>query len=804
MQYRDELTEREIEILGLIDKGFSNNGISKELTLSLHTVKWYIKQIFAKLQVKRRTQAVARAKDLGIIGQPTLSKNPLPVPLMPMMGRAKEIEELSILLLRDDTRLLSIIGLGGSGKTHLALHLASELEDHFGEHIHYLALAGMQSVDELFHGLMTLCGLENLSPSQVIERLILKFNQQATLLILDNCEHLSGHLSFLNELIIHAPQLRILVTSREQLHMMGETRFYLQGIELESDASSLFTHIAKQNCTHFQVNERNNQMIARICILVGNLPLAIILAASWTQTLSISEILDELEQDFQLLKSSSANLPERHQSMQHVLDYSWHLLRSDEQKALMSLAIFEGTFTRDALRHITCINLPMLSTLIGKSLVLQDRLTTRYYLHELIRQYLLEKLSTQVDFTRHLEQAFSDYYLNYLQHYSVLIKGKHQIEALNAIDEAYANIKQAWCHIIANGQFDHITPVLDFWLFFEIKGRFREGLELFEHLYAALPCPKHKLREPILEIISALKLRTGQLDFIQQTLGSIQGLSASGYITLGSTCILKAQDEEAEYYYREALNLATENQDVWYQCMSAGHLAYLKLKQKNYSEAEEFLLQEQRLLQHNEDYYRRAFNLCHQGELARDKHLYRIAEAFYLQSIDISMKTGHRQLLARGYQRLGDLADIEGHDDLSLKYLKLAYETYADIHHLPGMFKASCSIVEILIDYGDVCDVYDYLGQIDRIAQEISVKNQITGWYLYAQLLIRQQEITEAMFVLARIYQHEDCTDFLRRRTQVQYEDIRLTGLEIFPAIHDVEFGACPYESTPQTIDISA
>lgn len=124
MQFQDELTHREIEILELIDKGFSNKGIGEHLILSLHTVKWYIKQIFAKLQVQRRTQAVARAKELGIIGQLIKPASQLPLPLIPLIGRERAIHELTNFLTQGDTRLLTIVGLGGSGKTHIALHLA--------------------------------------------------------------------------------------------------------------------------------------------------------------------------------------------------------------------------------------------------------------------------------------------------------------------------------------------------------------------------------------------------------------------------------------------------------------------------------------------------------------------------------------------------------------------------------------------------------------------------------------------------------------------------------------------------------
>lgn len=807
MQFQDELTHREIEILELIDKGFSNKEIGEHLILSLHTVKWYIKQIFAKLQVQRRTQAVARAKELGIIGQLIKPASQLPLPLIPLIGRERAIHELTNFLTQGDTRLLTIVGLGGSGKTHIALHLAPYLEEHFPGHIHFVPLVSVQSAENILPHIMRTLGIETSEETRPQQQLIHFLNQKPTLLILDNCEHLLDGMLFINELLIHAPKLQVLATSRDRLHLLGEKIYFLQGLDSteakikgkyqSSGASDLFAYIANQTNTEFTLTESNQGLIARICNLLDGLPLAIVLAASWTNALSIADILSELEDSFELLQSDAQNIPDRHQNIRRVLDHSWKLLTDKQQDALMSLALFQGSFTRDAIYAIADIRLPLLSDLISKSLVMQNQDLTRYHLHELIRQYLLEKLKDNGQFADDIQKTHCDYYLNLLHRQSYLLKGKEQVKALNNIHEEYANIRQAWYYAIAIEEYKRLAPANDFWLFFEIRGRYNDGLELFQDAMKAIPDNEHKLTGQLRIAIGILELRQGHLDSARASLetsieelyrADAKDLAILAIITLGSVCYLQYDDEKAEEYYKEALIMAEEYQDDWCLCTVIGNLAYLKLGQKQYEEAEHFLQQEQALLQKLEDYYGWAFNLNHQGDLARDNQSYRVAETFYKQSLELGTKTQHQQLTASCYERLGMIARLEDNDELSLSYLEHSYDTYLEITHLTGMHATSCMIIEVLLAIGDTHTIHDYLRQAQSLAQIIGIERELVGLFLYAQLLVRQFKITDAMFIFAYLYQHEASTDITRKKAQSYYEDICLHAIENYPAINDNVF----------------
>ncbi len=819
MQFQDKLTYREIEILELIDKGLSNKEIGKHLSLSLHTVKWYIKQIFAKLQVQRRTQAVARAKELGIIGQLIQPVSQVPLPLIPLIGREQAIRDLSHFLTQGDTRLVTIVGLGGAGKTHIALHLVPYLEEYFSGHIYFVSLVSVQSIENILPHIFISLGIEASGDIQPQQQLIHFLNQKPTLLILDNCEHLSGGMLFINELLIHAPESRILATSRDRLHLLGEKIYYLQGLDfVEADtknglsqSSELFAYIANQINTDFELTETNREPVTRICALVDGLPLAIILAASWTKTLTIADILNELEDSFELLQSNVQNVPERHQNINRVLEHSWQLLTDKQQKALASLALFPESFTREAILAIADIRLPLLSDLISKSLVMQDRTLTRYHLHELIRQYLLEKLQNDVSFTDEIRKKHCHYYLGLLHQQSPLLKGKAQVEALNIIHNEYANIRQAWYYAIDIEEFKALAPTRDFWLFFEIRGRYRDGLELFQDAVQALPDTAIKLKGQLRTTIGTLELRSGHLDAARESLelsikelntADAKDLSVLAIITLGSACYLQYDDEKAERYYKEALLLAKDYQDDWCLCTVTGNLAYLKISQKQYEEAEYFLQQEQALLQKLEDYYGWAFNLNHQGDLARDTQNYRVAEAFYKQSLEVSTKTRHPQLTATSYERLGMIARLEGNDELSLVYLEQSYDMYLEITHLTGMHASCCMMIEVLLEVGDTDTIYDYLRQAQSLAAIIGIERELVGLLLYAQLLIRQFNITDAMFIFAYIYQHEDSTEINRKKAQRYYEDIRLQALEVYPHINEPVSDARIAEILKQVVSV--
>jgi predicted ATPase len=228
-------------------------------------------------------------------------------------------------------------------------------------------------------------------------RLLSHLRNREILLVLDNMEHLQAGIPLLAEMLHHAPRLTLLVTSRERLKLDNEWVFDLQGLPVAedpavADAVELFLYHTRRVQSGFAVNHAEEAQIARICQLVGGLPLAIELAAAWTRLLSYGEIARQVKSNLRFLAAEGRAGEERHASLQAVFDQSWWLLSPAEQEALAALSIFRGGFDSEATAVVAGATLPMLAALLDKSL-LRRCSNGRLFLHVLVRQYAGEKLA---------------------------------------------------------------------------------------------------------------------------------------------------------------------------------------------------------------------------------------------------------------------------------------------------------------------------------------------------------------------------------------------------------------------------
>ena len=243
----DTLTARELEILRLVALGLSNRDIAEELVVAPETVRWYTKQIYSKLGISGRIQAVNRARELGLLQEeiaaqtatapPTIDKQKynLPSPATPFIGRNREIAEVRRLL--QTKRLLTLTGVGGSGKTRLALQVAAEVTDDFADGIDFVDLAPLS---EHSHVMKTIAGtlgvIENPAEPQ-LDTLKRALAGRELLLVMDNFEHVIEAAALVAELLAAAPRLKVLITSREALRLSGEQEYPVPPLSLPSGDS---------------------------------------------------------------------------------------------------------------------------------------------------------------------------------------------------------------------------------------------------------------------------------------------------------------------------------------------------------------------------------------------------------------------------------------------------------------------------------------------------------------------------------------------------------------------------------------
>ena len=411
----------------------------------------------------------------------------LPVPPTPLIGREHEITIIPKQLLEPVCRLLTLTGPGGIGKTRLAVEVGRALESHFSDGVHFISLAGVGTPESILPAIADSLGLGFSGPAEPMVQLTNFLHDRQTLLILDNMEHLLDGRDLLGQILQGTHQVKMIVTSRVQMHLQWEWLFEVQGLPLPEEnneraletnsAIQLFAQRARQTSQSFSLETEDAASIIRICRLVGGLPLAIELAASWVRMLSVHEIARELERSLDFLETQKLDVPQRHRSIKTVFDHSWKLLTENERELLMKLSVFQGGFTREAALDVTDASLFLLSSLVDKSLLRHSRNPDRYDLHELIRTYAFAQLQKNPAEEQQVTLKYAAHYADWIQSLEWEFKSPRQTQTTQIIRSETSNWLSTWHWAVQNQRFEllrRMTPTLNW--YFEVNGFYDEAL----------------------------------------------------------------------------------------------------------------------------------------------------------------------------------------------------------------------------------------------------------------------------------------------------------------------------------------
>lgn len=360
----------------------------------------------------------ASAKGHQASAQPIAGAYHLPVPRTPLIGRERELASVQQHLLDPHTRLLTLTGSGGAGKTRLGLQVAETLADAFQGRVYFVGLGSVGDPGMVPAAIAESLGIRETGGrrfADLIKQYLHDCGSSPVLLLLDNLEHLLPASSLVVELIEASRTLKVLVTSRSPLRVYGEHEFPVPPLELpraeelrspdslvSNPAVALFAQRAAAVKPEFKVTADNAALVADICSRVDGLPLAIELAAARVKMLPLAQILARLESRLQLLTAGARDLPERQQTLRNAIDWSYCLLDDAEQKLFRRLGVFRGGCTLEGAEAVCNTQddlgteiFELMSSLVDKSLIQHshdDNEEPRFLMLETIREYSLERL----------------------------------------------------------------------------------------------------------------------------------------------------------------------------------------------------------------------------------------------------------------------------------------------------------------------------------------------------------------------------------------------------------------------------
>ena len=590
----------------------------------------------------------------------SLYRTNLPVPATPFVGRLHELQEVGELLSRENVRLVTLTGPGGTGKTRLALQAAAEASDHYSDGITWAPLAPLRDPALLLPTVAQTLELEEEPGRLLTETLAAALAGRRTLLVLDNVEHLlpdaAADVAALRDL--GGP--KVLVTSRERLRVSGEHVWPVPSLA-EPDAVELFTGRALAVDPSFSATAAT----AELCTRLDDLPLAIELAAGRTGLFSTDELLERLSERLDLQGDREAD--PRQQTLRATIEWSYDLLPPDERRLFRSLSLFVGGCTFEAAEVVCGADADTLQSLIDKSLV-RKRATeggSRYWLLETIREFALERLAAEGEAPR-LQDLHARHYLALADREQTELRGDGQAAALRRLESEHANLRAAIDWACTEGNAELALRLAAFlWRFWWVRGLLSEGRQWLSKVLALPVEGLEDVRAKVFE--GAAALAWGQADAEQAEMHAEEALKlfrrvddkqgiARALNHLGLVSQERGAYDRARGFFDESGALARELGNERSYAVAVVNLGGLALIEGDYVRAREFSELGLRLHREQDSRDGEAISLLNLGFAALEEGAVDDARKHLEESRELFRELGFTEYLGFALEGLAGLA----------------------------------------------------------------------------------------------------------------------------------------------------